>query len=223
MAKRRNWSKRDYACRGNTRESVNLTNDKGILFQSTLAHDGQVRVLLPVRLWNRWHRGRIRGRGGDGPSSLGAGHFVATNNKVASLTMALVAGESRIERDPTPPTLASHPPLDTASRGGGGGGGELRRGPVWTKILNKRLPSGAPRDAKQLNRMEHNAMGHACIGGAITRANGPRLLTISHRDSPAPRELGPSPPLPRILPRCHRFQRRTGRRTRTWPSWARVD
>ena len=55
------------------------------------------------------------------------------------------------------------------------------------KILNKRLPWGAPRDVKQLNRMEHNAIGHACIGGAITKANGPRLLTISHRDSPRQR------------------------------------
>ena len=36
-------------------------------------------------------------------------------------------------------------------------------------------------------RMEHNVIGHACIGGAIAKANAPQLLTTSHRDSPRQR------------------------------------
>ena len=40
-----------------------------------------------------------------------------------------------------------------------------------------RYPWYMPRDTTQLDI-------HACIGGAMAKANGPRFLTISHRDSP---------------------------------------
>ena len=50
------------------------------------------------------------------------------------------------EGEPPPP---SSTPLDLAADGG-----DLRGSPTLTKMLNKRLPWGAPRDVKQLIWME---------------------------------------------------------------------
>ena len=53
------------------------------------------------------------------------------------------------ESPPPPPPPPSSTPLDLAADGG-----DLRGSPTLTKMLNKRLPWGAPRDVKQLIWME---------------------------------------------------------------------